>query len=84
MKIKQVKLAQGLPGTASNLIESDKYDLDFDKGILTARHKTNRKYGTFMVFPANIAHIELFDEENTQSASQDQEEQLPKGKGKKA
>lgn len=83
MRIKQVKLAQGLPGSASNLIEDSKYHLAFDKGILTAKHKTNPKHGTFMVFPANIAHIELYDEEVTGAAGQEEAQPLTKAKAKK-
>lgn len=90
MTIKQVKLAQALPGSSSHLLEKADYDLTFDKGILTARHKRNRKFGTFMVFPANIAYILLEDKdiENkeviTESASQEEDKELTTGKGKKA
>lgn len=69
MKIKQVRLAQTIPGTASNLIDSDKFDLRFDGAKLHVKYKSGPnalKYGTFMVFPANIAYLEY--EEVTESA----------------
>lgn len=87
MKIKQVKLAQALPGTASNLLEPEKFDLNWDGTKLHARYKSGpsaEKYQTFMVFPANIAHIEYFPEEITAPSSQDADKELTKtGKTKK-
>jgi hypothetical protein len=87
MKIKQVKLAQALPGTSSNLIEPEKFDIKWDGTKLHAKYKSgpnSEKYETFLVFPANIAHIEYY-EEVTESASQGQDENVvpPKGKAKK-
>lgn len=59
MKIKQVKLAQTLPGETSHLLEAAKYDLTFDKGILYVKKTRDnaKNLGPFMVFPANIAWI---------------------------
>lgn len=62
MKIKQVRLAQTIPGSSSNLLEADKYDLRFDGTKLHIKHKSSLKHDTFMVFPANIAYIEYVDE----------------------
>lgn len=60
MRVKQARLAQAIRGETSNLIDSDKYNLTFDKGMLTAVLKYNpRKFGDFIIFPANIAYIEL-------------------------
>jgi hypothetical protein len=59
MKIKQVRVAQAIRGETSNLIESTKYNLNYDKGILYVELKNNPKgFGKFMVFPANIAYLE--------------------------
>lgn len=72
MRIKQVRLAQTIPGTASNLIDSDKFDLRFDGAKLHVKYKSGPnalKYGTFMVFPANIAYLEY--EEVTELAPED-------------
>jgi hypothetical protein len=71
MKIKQVKLAQALPGTASNLLEPERFDLKWDGSKLHAKYKSGpsaQKYETFMVFPANIAHIEYYEEETSSSS----------------
>lgn len=81
MKIKQVKLAQALPGTASNLLEPEKFELNWDGTKLHAKYKSGanaEKYQTFMVFPANIAHIEYFPEEITEAPSQASDKELPK------
>lgn len=85
MKIKQVKLAQALPGTSSNLIEPEKFDIKWDGTKLHAKYKSGpnaEKYKTFLVFPANIAHIEYY-EENTETASPDAPEKVVPAKGKK-
>jgi hypothetical protein len=59
MKVKQARLAQPIRGEISNIIESTKYELDFDKGMLTVKLKNNPKnLGDFIVFPANIAWLE--------------------------
>lgn len=80
MKVKQVRLAQSIPGTASNLLEKDKYDLAFDKGMLTVKLKHNpKKLGDFVVFPANIAWIETEPE-----ASQEEAVKVDKPAGKQA
>lgn len=74
MKIKQVKVAQTIPGSSSNILTEKDYHLSFDKGILTVKHRTSAKYGSFMVFPANIAFIEYVEataaeqEEGTESS----------------
>lgn len=84
MKIKQVKLAQALPGTASNLLEPEKFDLKWDGSKLHAKYKSgpnSQKYETFMVFPANIAHIEYY-EEVTAVSGQDEDKSLPDAKAK--
>jgi hypothetical protein len=66
MKIRQAKLAQALRGETSNIISHDKYELVFDKGMLHAKLKHNPKsIGPFIVFPANIAFIECFEEVET-------------------
>jgi len=63
MKVKQAKLAQALRGETSNIISHDKYELVFDKGMLHAKLRINPKsIGPFVVFPANIAFIECFEE----------------------
>lgn len=63
MKVKQAKLAQAIRGETSNLLESKKYDIEFDKGMLNVRLKHNPKnIGPFVVFPANIAYIEIEEE----------------------
>ena len=78
MNIKQVKLAQALPGTASNLLEPANFDLKWDGTKLHAKYKTGQnaqKYQTFLIFPANIAHIEYY-EEITGAPSQDADQNL--------
>jgi hypothetical protein len=87
MRIKQVKLAQALPGTSSNLIEPDKFNISWDGTKLHAEYKSgpnSEKYECFMIFPANIAHIEYY-KEITEKPSQEQDENVvpPKGKAKK-
>lgn len=84
MKIKQVKLAQALPGTSSNLIEPEKFDIKWDGTKLHAKYKSGPnadKYQTFMIFPANIAHIE-YHEESTESPSQEADETIAPARGK--
>lgn len=67
MKVRQAKLAQAIRGESSNLIEATKYDLAFDKGMLTVRLKVNpKKFGDFVVFPANIAWMEMEPVETSQ------------------
>jgi hypothetical protein len=64
MIIKQVRLAQTIPGSASNLLEADKYDLKFDGNKLHVKHLVGAnaiKHGTFLIFPANIAYIEYVE-----------------------
>ena len=69
MRVKQVRVAQALRGETSNLLESSKYDLTFDKGMLHVKLKHNPKnIGPFIVFPANIAYLEY--EEISEEASQ--------------
>lgn len=71
MRVKQVKLAQALRGETSQQIDDKKYDLEFDKGILTAKLKFNpRAIGPFAVFPANIAFLEFYEEEVTPVATE--------------
>lgn len=79
MKVKQARLAQTIRGETSNLLESNKYDLTFDKGMLTARLKLNPKnFGDFIIFPANIAYIETESmEEAPVAAVQTPEKQIP-------
>ena len=82
MKIKQVKLAQALPGTASNLLEPATFDLKWDGTKLHAKYKSGQnaqKYASFMIFPANIAHIE-YHEEITDAPSQDADQPVIPGK----
>lgn len=68
MKVKQAKLAQTIRGEVSNLLEAHKYELTFDKGMLTARLKVNpKKFGDFVIFPANIAWLEMEQEEASQT-----------------
>lgn len=63
MRIKQAKLAQALRGETSNIIDDKKFVLEFDKGMLHAKLITNPKsIGPFIIFPANIAFIEYYDE----------------------
>jgi hypothetical protein len=86
MIIKQVKLAQALPGTSSNLIEPEKFDIKWDGTKLHAKYKSGpnaQKYASFMIFPANIAHIEYY-EEVTEAPSQEQDENVVPAKGKAA
>lgn len=60
MKIKQAKLAQTIRGETSNIIESKKYDLRFEGGMLHVSLKSSdAKYGPFIIFPANIAWLEI-------------------------
>lgn len=79
MKVRQARLAQAIRGETSNLIDNTKYDLNFDKGMLTAKLKTNpRKFGDFVIFPANIAYIETEPEVETTGANgQKDDKQLP-------
>lgn len=73
MKVKQARLAQAIRGETSNLIDSTKYELTFDKGMLTASLKFNpRNFGDFIIFPANIAYIET----ETPGDGQREEKQL--------
>lgn len=92
MKVKQAKLAQALRGENSNLIDENRYVLEFDKGMLHAKLKNNPKnIGPFIVFPANIAFMEVYEEQedskkpsgisivkDTAPASQDADKELPK------
>lgn len=60
MKIKQAKLAQAIKGETSNIVTSDKYELHFEGGMLHAASKSNPvKHGPFIIFPANIAWLEI-------------------------
>lgn len=78
MKIKQARLAQVIRGEISNIIDNTKYDLEFDKGMLHVSPKANpRKTGDFVVFPANIAWLEVEPDQASQPANEDV-------KGKKA
>jgi predicted ATPase len=84
MKVKQAKLAQALRGESSNIIDENKFELTFEKGMLHAKLKFNPKgIGPFIVFPANIAFLEYHEEEVTQpvkltdEATQAEEKQLP-------
>lgn len=82
MKIRQVKLAQTIPGTASNLIEAEKFDLHFDGTKLHVKYKGGpgaAKYKSFMVFPANIAWMEY--EEVTEAPIQEGEQNITPKKG---
>lgn len=83
MKVKQAKLAQALRGETSNIVEDKKYSLEFDKGMLTCKLLHNPKnLGPFIVFPANIAFLEIH-EENTEADSADVKKTLATGKPKK-
>lgn len=86
MRVKQAKLAQALRGETSNLIDDKKYELEFDKGMLHARLKLNpRKIGPFIVFPANIAFIEVHEDVNVteDSGAKDDKPIKTVGKSKK-
>jgi hypothetical protein len=87
MKIKSAKLAQALPGESSLLLEEKKHDLEFDKGMLYVVPKNNpKKFGPFIVFPANIAYIVPCNGpvNNTDETTQEEASTIaPKGKPKK-
>ena len=86
MRVKNARLAQAIPGTATNMLESKFYELTFDKGMLTVKLKSNpKKYGDFIVFPANIAWLETAPEEVTAPTGQVEEKQItdPKATKKK-
>lgn len=60
MKVKQLKLAQAIRGETSLILDESKYELTFEKGIVHAVLKSNPKsIGPFMIFPANIAYLEV-------------------------
>ena len=68
MKIKQAKLAQGLKGETSNILNSEQFDMVFANSCLTVKHKNPdkaRTHGPFIVFPANLAYIIPILEEET-------------------
>ena len=82
--MKNARLAQAIPGTASNLLENKFYDLNFDKGMLTVHLKSNpKKYGDFVVFPANIAWLETEPEETTAPTGQTEKKQITEPKATK-
>lgn len=87
MKVKQAKLASALRGETSNIINSDKYDLSFEKGILYAALKHSAKVGPFAVFPANIAYLEYEEITEVEVPTTQPAEQTiapkPKGRAKK-
>lgn len=59
MKIKQVKIAQGIRGETSNILTNAKYDLDFVDGMLHVAPKIKSNYGPFIILSPNIAYMEL-------------------------
>ena len=64
ISVKQAKLAQGIRGEVSNIIDSKKYDLRFEGGMLHVKSRaSDSKYGPFIVFPANIAWLEIEEQE---------------------
>lgn len=73
MKIKSVKLAQALPETSSNILFNKKpedsratgYEIEMaDRGYLEVTALSGKRVGTkYLIFPANIAYIELEKEE---------------------
>lgn len=77
MRVKQAKLGQALKGETSNILTDSVYDMTFDKGMLHVKKIANSKYGPFIVFPANLAYIEIAEE--TQ-ALQEPKPEAKKGK----
>ena len=59
MKVRQVKIAQGIRGETSNILTDAKYDLNFEGTMLHVAPKIKSNYGPFVIFPANIAYMEL-------------------------
>ena len=60
MRIKQAKLAQGLKGETSNILNDTNFDMVFANSCLTVKHRNPDKamtHGPFIVFPANLAYI---------------------------
>lgn len=83
MKVKLAKLAQGLKGETSNMIDDVRFDLDFDGKMLHVTGKApSAKHGPFIVFPANIAYLELYPETSTEKTSQTAGDTLTQAKGK--
>lgn len=83
MKIKNVRLAQAIPGVSSNLLGPREFDFRFDGAKLHVKFKAGdkaQKHGTFMIFPANIAYIEYEEVTEVETDSgQDAGETAPEG-----
>jgi len=58
-KVKQVKIAQGIRGETSNILTDAKYHLNFEGNMLHVSPKIKSNYGPFVIFPANIAYMEI-------------------------
>lgn len=78
LKVKQVKIAQSIRGETSNILTDAKYLLTFDVDVnmLYVTPKMKSSYGPYIVFPANIAYMEL----STENVAIDKEEAPKKAK----
>lgn len=83
MEVKLAKLAQGLKGEQSNMIDDTRYDLKFDGKMLHVTGKSpSVKHGPFIVFPANIAYLELYPETTIGETSQGATDTITPAKGR--
>lgn len=60
MLVKQAKLANGLHGETSNILNDAQFDMVFENHYLTVTHKNPDKAktkGPFIVFSSNIAYL---------------------------
>jgi len=60
MIVKQAKLANGLHGETSNILNETQFHMVFDNHYLTVTHKNPDKAktkGPFIVFSSNIAYL---------------------------
>ena len=70
MRVKQAKLGQAIKGETSNVLSHDQYEMKFEGGMLHVKKRVNPKnLGPFIVFPANLAYIEVLTDQEALSDS---------------